>query len=70
MSDKEALSHLESLLIETDNDLLEYRYNWFANYIEYENDLNGNTDEILFYNLKKFLFQFVEAKKLLEKNLD
>jgi len=70
MSDKEALSHLESLLIETDNDLLEYRYNWFANYIEYENDLNGNTDEILFYNLKKFLFQFVEAKKLLDKNLD
>ena len=70
MSDKEALSHLESLLIETDNDLLEYRYNWFANYIEYENDLNGNADEILFYNLKKFLFQFVEAKKLLEKNLD
>jgi len=70
MSDKEALSHLESLLIETDNDLLEYRYNWFANYIEYENDLNGNADEILFYNLKKFLFQFVEAKKLLDKNLD
>ena len=70
MSDKEALSHLESLLIETDNDLLELRYNWFANYIEYENDLNGNTDEILFYNLKRFLLEFVEAKKLLDKNLD
>ena len=51
MSDKEALSHLDSILIETDNDLLEYRYNWFANYIEYENDLNGNCDEILSYNL-------------------
>ena len=70
MSDKEALSHLKLLLIETDNDLLEYRYNWFANYIEYQNDLNGNQEEILFYNLKRFLFEFVEAKKLLDKNLD
>jgi hypothetical protein len=70
MSDKEALSHLKLLLIETDNDLLEYRYNWFANYIEYQNDLNGNQDQILFYNLKRFLFEFVEAKKLLDKNLD
>lgn len=69
MSDKEALSHLDSILIETDNDLLEYRYNWFANYIEYENDLNGNCDEILSYNLKRFLYQFVESKKLLDKNL-
>jgi hypothetical protein len=70
MSDKEALSHLKLLLTETDNDLLELRYNWFANYIEYENDLNGNQDEILFYNLKRFLLEFVEAKKLLDKNLD
>lgn len=70
MSDKEALSHLKLLLIETDNTLLELRYNWFANYIEYENDLNGNCDEILSYNLKRFLYQFVESKKLLDKNLD
>ena len=69
MSDKEALSHLELLLTETDNDLLEYRYNLFANYIEYENDLNGAADQIINYNLKRFLFQFVEAKKLLDKNL-
>ena len=69
MSDKEALSHLKLLLIENDNDLLEYRYNLFANYVEYENDLNGAADEITNYNLKRFLFQFVEAKKLLDKNL-
>tara|TARA_R100001198_G_C5230259_1_gene209692 strand:+ start:1022 stop:1231 length:210 start_codon:yes stop_codon:yes gene_type:complete len=69
MSDKEALSHLKLLLIENDNDLLEYRYNLFANYIEYENDLNGAADEITNYNLKRFLLQFVEAKKLLDKNL-
>tara|TARA_Y100000385_G_scaffold258992_1_gene287413 strand:+ start:755 stop:964 length:210 start_codon:yes stop_codon:yes gene_type:complete len=69
MSDKEALSHLKLLLIENDNDLLEYRYNLFANYIEYENDLNGAADEITNYNLKRFLLQFVEAKKLLDRNL-
>lgn len=69
MSDKEALSHLKLLLKETDNDLLEYRYNLLANYIEYQNDLNGEADQITFYNLKRFLFQFVEAKKLLDKNL-
>jgi len=69
MSDKEALSHLNLLLIENDNDLLEYRYNLFANYIEYANDLNGAADEITNYNLKRFLIQFVEAKKLLDKNL-
>ena len=69
MSDKEALSHLKLLLIENDNDLLEYRYNLFANYIEYENDLNGAADEITNYNLKRFLLKFVEAKKLLDKNL-
>ena len=69
MSDKEALSHLKLLLKENDNDLLEYRYNLFANYIQYQNDLNGNADEILFYNLTRFLYQFVEAKKLLDKNL-
>ena len=69
MSDKEALSHLKLLLKETDNDLLEYRYNLFANYIEYENDLNGSADQITHYNLKRFLLQFVEAKKLLDKTL-
>lgn len=69
MSDKEALSHLKLLLKESDNELLEYRYNLFANYIEYENDLNGNADQITNYNLKIFLIQFVEAKKLLDKNL-
>ena len=69
MSDKEALSHLKLLLKETDNDLLEYRYSLLANYIEYENDLNGSADEISNYNLKILLIQFVEAKKLLDKTL-
>jgi len=69
MSDKEALSHFKLLLTENDNDLLEYRYNLFANYIEYENDLNGAADAITNYNLKRFLLQVVEAKKLLDKNL-
>ena len=69
MSDKEALSHLKLLLIENDNELLEYRYNLLAEYIEYNNDLNGDCDAITFYNLKKFLIQFIEAKKLLDKNL-
>ena len=69
MSDKEALSHLKLLLKETNNDLLEYRYSLLANYIEYENDLNGSADEINNYNLKILLIQFVEAKKLLDKTL-
>ena len=69
MSHKEALSHFNLILNEIDNDLLEYRYNLLANYIEYNNDLNGDCDEITSYNLIKFLIEFTEAKKLLDKNL-
>ncbi len=69
MSDKEALSHFNSILNEEDNDLLEYRYNLFAQYIEYQNDLNGNCDEIFSYNLIKFLIEFTESKKMLDKNI-
>jgi len=70
MSDKDALSHLNLILTETDNELLESRYNWFAGYIEWEFDLNGHQDLEIFFKLKVFLFQFVKAKKLLDKYLN
>ena len=64
MSDKEALSDFNLILNEIDNDLLEYRYNLLANYIEYNNDGFGDCDAITSYNLIKFLIEFTEAKQI------
>jgi len=69
MSDKEALSHFNLILNEIDNDLLEYRYTMFADYIQYKNDLNGNCDQIFYYNLIQCLIEITEAKKMLDKNI-
>ena len=69
MSDKESLQFFKDISHNFNKNSLEFIWNDFTNYVEYNLDMNGNQEILQFNSLKIFLMYVYKAKKILNKTL-
>ena len=69
MSDKESLQFIEDISQNFNKNSLEFMWNDFTNYVEYNLDMNGNQEILPFNSLKIFLMTVYTAKKIWNKTL-